>query len=49
MIKMCPNCEKVYEPDYTYENAPVGTIYKEQHITGLCSDDCWDEFLGVEK
>jgi len=47
--KTCPNCGKVYEPDYTYEGAKNGTIYKEQHLTGICSDKCWDEYLGVGK
>jgi len=28
------------------EDAPAGTIYREQHITGICSEECWDEFLG---
>ena len=46
--KTCPNCKKVYIPDFTYEDAKPGTIYKEQHITGICSDQCWDEFLGIK-
>jgi hypothetical protein len=44
----CPNCKKVYKPTFeNKEDAPAGTIEKEQHITGMCSDKCWDEFLGV--
>ena len=45
--KTCPNCDKVYEPDFTYEKAKCGTIFKEQHLSGICSDRCWDEFLGL--
>ncbi len=25
------------------------TIQREQLQTGICSDKCWDEYLGVEK
>lgn len=49
--KTCPNCGKVYETDFpTREEAVAngGTaIQKEQHQTGICSDKCWDEFLGL--
>ena len=49
--KSCPNCGKVYETDFpTREEAVAngGTaIQKEQHQTGICSDKCWDEFLGL--
>ena len=49
--KTCPNCGKQYETDYpTREDAVAnnGTaIQKEQHQTGICSDKCWDEFLGL--
>lgn len=45
----CPNCENWYVPKYnTKEEAPKGTIYREQYITGICSNLCWDEFLGAE-
>ena len=47
----CPNCGKVYETDFpTREDAVAngGTaIQREQHQTGICSDACWDEFLGL--
>ena len=50
-LKTCPNCGKVYETDFpTREEAVAngGTaIQKEQHQTGICSDKCWDEFLGL--
>ena len=46
--KTCPNCKKNYVPDYSYDDAKDGTIFKEQHISGICSDGCWDEFLGLK-
>jgi len=50
-LKTCPNCGKVYETDFpTREEAVAngGTaIQREQHQTGICSDKCWDEFLGL--
>ena len=50
-LKTCPNCGKVYLADFpTREEAVAngGTaIQKEQHQTGICSDKCWDEFLGL--
>lgn len=26
----------------------VPSIWREQLISGICSDDCWDNFLGPE-
>ena len=44
--KVCPQCKKTYVPNNS--DPMQGTpIEKEQHITGLCSDACWDKFLGV--
>lgn len=56
--KTCPNCEKVYEtvldrkrPDLCiqleFPDAP--RWQREQHLSGLCSDKCWNEYLGVEQ
>lgn len=47
-IITCPNCKQSYKPEYERkEDAPEGTIYREQFISGICSDKCWDEyFLG---
>ncbi len=46
----CPNCGNTYRMKYrSKEDAPVGSIWCEQHITGVCSDKCWDEFLGVKQ
>lgn len=54
----CPNCGKEYVPliDRYPENrmkiqrqyALSNLILKEQKITGICSDKCWDEFCGVK-
>ena len=51
----CPNCYKVYEPvlkriddkpiQEQYPNAPKWQ--REQLISGICSDKCWNEFLGI--
>jgi len=30
-------------------DAPEGTIWREQHVTGICSDECWNEFLPPEE
>jgi hypothetical protein len=47
--KRCPHCKTVYEPKYTtFEEAKAAepeSIYVEQHMTGFCSDKCWDEAL----
>jgi len=45
----CPNCEQWYKPTFkTKEDAPQGSIGHEQHQTGICSDKCWDEYLGFD-
>jgi len=47
---ICPNCGDHYEPEYDSkkEAKANGTdAEKEQYITGLCSDECWDEYLGL--
>ena len=59
-MKKCPVCKKLYkpllaEPDYNdprpmqiiYPNAPA--IYREQLISGICSEDCWTKLLGSEE
>ena len=47
--KQCPFCKTVYAPKYrTIEEAEAAeprSIYVEQHITGYCSDKCWDDAL----
>ena len=48
---ICPNCGTAYEPDFdSKEKAKKYADEKyqiEQYITGLCSDDCWDDYLGL--
>lgn len=51
----CPNCKKFYKPklerkgdeliQVSYPNATREE--REQLISGLCSNKCWDEFLGI--
>jgi len=48
---ICPECEEEYEPDFeTKEEAKEegDDADIEQHITGLCSDDCWNAHLGIK-
>ena len=54
--QQCPQCGKVYKPiliqaqwdtrliQDQFPNAPAWQ--REQLITGLCSDACWNKFLG---
>lgn len=54
----CPNCRKTYTPELTWpegDNRHIQEIFpnapawqREQLISGICSDKCWDEFLGVK-
>jgi len=55
--KECPNCHKVYttvldrqHPEKCiqeeFPNAPKWQ--REQFLTRLCSDKCWDEYLGLD-
>jgi len=55
IFKQCPNCGKVYEPvlarkhldrliQEEFPDAPAWQ--REQHLSGICSDKCWNEFLG---
>lgn len=40
----CPCCGRTYKPKYRHKDkAPVGTIFMEQHLSGICSDACWDK------
>jgi hypothetical protein len=52
-LKTCPYCKIEYTPKYRIK-APakeatihdgVPLIYVEQHISGACSDKCWDELF----
>jgi len=52
---ICPNCKKAYKPilerkegeliQNTHPNATKEE--REQLISGLCSNECWEEFLGL--
>jgi hypothetical protein len=53
--QQCPNCGKVYTPvlnrqhpeiaiQKEFPNAPAWQ--REQHISAICSEKCWKEFLG---
>lgn len=47
---ICPNCNSKYEPKFeTKEEAKDDgdEVAVEQHLTGLCSDECWNDYLGV--
>lgn len=40
----CPVCDKIYKLKYgRKEDAPEGSIWREQHLSGICSDKCWDK------
>jgi len=54
-IKICPSCKKEYEtvldrkhPEMCIQDEFPNTErwQREQHISGICSDECWLEFLG---
>ena len=56
MIRYCPNCGKEYitelnRPEWDHRN--IQEIFpqapewqREQLISGICSDKCWNQFLG---
>ena len=50
-VKTCPQCKKIYKPAFSSREeaaANGGTaIQREQHQTGICSDKCYDAFLGI--
>lgn len=48
----CPNCLKHYVPMFpTKQDAMTHgkPMHREQWISGICSDECWDEYLGPEE
>jgi len=55
--KVCPNCGKTFETELDrqhpemriqeeFPNAPAWQ--REQFLSGICSDKCWKEFLGMD-
>lgn len=57
--KQCPQCGKVYEPVLKRlddDTRSIQEIYpkakaweREQVISGICSNKCWKEYLGLEE
>lgn len=56
-LMICPNCKREYEPKLqrkhpeltiTDEFPEASPIEREQLMSGICSDKCWDEWLGIE-
>ena len=53
---VCPNCKKKYKPilerktdePIQREHPKATAEEREQLISGLCSNKCWNKFLGLE-
>jgi hypothetical protein len=56
MRRRCPNCQEEYDTvlerdgsgrtiQEQYPDAP--TWQREQLLSGICSDDCWKQYLGT--
>ena len=56
----CPACGKVYKPTLGMrdpnDNRLIQEIYpnatpeeREQRVSGCCSDECWDKWLGIDE
>jgi len=59
-LTVCPQCHTHYKPVLGErpkgDNRPVNQIFpnakpfeREQLITGLCSDKCWNEYLNIKQ
>ena len=60
-LTICPQCGKTYTPDLPerteeQQDMNIQDIYpdatpgqREQLVTGLCCDRCWDQHLGAEE
>jgi len=52
---VCPNCKKEYKPILTRKTNNLIQVEfpkatreeREQLISGICSNKCWKEFLGL--
>jgi len=52
---ICPNCRRQYKPELERKDGELIQIthpnatkeQREQLISGLCCDKCWNEFLGL--
>ena len=57
MIRLCPNCEREYTTKLDRpagDNRCIQNIFpeasredREQVISGICSNKCWEEYLGI--
>ncbi len=48
----CPSCKQSYAPTYDSKVLAMNTddlTAREQWITGICSDTCWDEFVDSDE
>ena len=45
MAAQCPECGKEYIPDLPHGEGTAEQ--REQHLSGICSQACWDKHLGV--
>ena len=41
-IFTCPVCDNKYEPDVFDKNDCKTEMQLEQHLSGTCSNECWD-------
>ena len=55
-MAICPCCKKEYVPELgerdnsklIQDQFPNAKPYqREQLVSGICSDECWDKYLGV--
>lgn len=46
-LTTCPQCHKTYEP--AQPRGLGNAAEREQHITGLCSFKCWNDYLGTRR
>ncbi len=46
--QLCPHCKKIYP--FSQIDPNIGNeMDREQHISGICSDECWNRFLGINR
>lgn len=46
VMKRCPECGAYYFPDLP--RGEGSKEQREQHITGICSTECWSDHVGFE-
>jgi len=45
----CPACKQHYDPTFPTKDLAMSqgvSSNKEQWLSGICSDKCWDDYLG---